>query len=71
MAPDAYTGRNQDTVGPALYNPNMDAQKHVAPKKNFVASKSKRTIFEPENKAENLLPPKENPGPGKYEPKTA
>jgi hypothetical protein len=35
-----------------------------------VASKSKRTLFEQENKRENILPNKDNPGPGKYEPNT-
>lgn len=68
VAPDAYSGIKFDTVGPALYNPNPDAQKPVAQKFDFVASKSKRTIFEQENKRENVLPSKENPGPGKYDP---
>lgn len=36
-----------------------------------MASKSKRTLFEQENRRENVLPSKENPGPGKYEPTDA
>ena len=40
----------------------------MAPEANFAASKVKRTLFEPENKAENILPAKDLPGPGKYEP---
>lgn len=35
---------------------------------NFAASKVKRTLFEPQNRAENTLPAKDLPGPGKYEP---
>ena len=72
-APDAYSGdiRKRDTVGPALYNPNLNAQKPEARKNDFVASKSKRTLFEQENKRENILPNKDNPGPGKYEPNPA
>jgi hypothetical protein len=68
LAPTAYTYVGQDKVGPALYNPNPDSQKPVAPQINFVASKTKRTLFEPVNKRENELPPKEIPGPGKYDP---
>jgi hypothetical protein len=68
MAPAAYTSLGQDTVGPALYNPNQDAHKAVAPVNNFAASKAKRILFEPENKRENVLPPRDIPGPGKYEP---
>lgn len=30
IAQNAYTGLGQDTVGPALYNPNHDTQKTVA-----------------------------------------
>lgn len=46
VAPDAYSGVKRDTVGPALYNPNLNAQKPEARKNDFVASKSKRTLFE-------------------------
>ncbi len=67
VAPDAYSGIGQDKVGPALYNPNIGAQKVIAREHNFVASRSKRTVFEQENKIENTLPNKNNPGPGKYD----
>jgi hypothetical protein len=67
VANDAYSGVKQDTVGPALYNPKLDIQKHTAPKVDFVASKSRRTVFEQENRRENILPAKDNPGPGKYD----
>lgn len=66
-APDSYQGQKGDTVGPALYNPNLEAARKTALKVDFVASKSKRTIFEYENKRENELPSKDIPGPGKYE----
>ncbi len=68
VATDAYSGIKHDTVGPALYNPKPETQKQSAPKFDFVASKSKRTVFEQENRRENNLPAKENPGPGKYDP---
>ena len=55
-------------VGPALYNPNQDAHKQVAPENNFAASKAKRTLFDPVNRRENELPPRDIPGPGKYDP---
>ena len=68
IAPTAYTGLGQDTVGPALYNPKQDAHKTVAPENNFYASKGKRSLFDPVNRAENEFPPREIPGPGKYDP---
>lgn len=49
VAANAYTGLGQDTVGPALYNPNPDAQKIVPRDTDFATSKTKRTIFEPRN----------------------
>ena len=67
IAQNAYSGLGQDTVGPALYNPNQDASKHVAEKNDFASSKTARKLFEPENKRENVLCSRENPGPGKYE----
>ena len=54
-------------MGPALYNPSLEAARKTALKVDFVTSKSKRTIFEYENKRENELPSKDIPGPGKYE----
>lgn len=68
IATDAYSGLKNDTVGPALYNPKPEIQKHTAPKFDFVASKSKRAVFEQENRRENILTAKDNPGPGKYDP---
>lgn len=70
MAQHAYTSLGQDTVGPALYNPNQDAHKRVAPINDFASSKTNRKLFEPENKRENVLCSRENPGPGKYDDKT-
>jgi hypothetical protein len=52
-----------------LYNPNQDAHKVIAPENNFAASKATRTLFEPINRRENDLPPRDLPGPGKYDPK--
>ena len=60
-----YTGRGFDTVGPALYNPNMDTIKLHAPVGDFQTSKDKRQLFEPTINIENTwLPDKLNPGPG-------
>lgn len=67
IAPQAYTGLGHDTVGPALYNPNLNAEKHEAVKNNFHQSKTERKLFEPVNKRENNLAPRDIPGPGKYE----
>jgi len=67
MAADAYTGLKQDTVGPALYNPNPDASKIISKNTNFGNSKTKRKIFEYNNVRENTQPPTNIPGPGKYE----
>ena len=68
MAPQAYTGLGFDQVGPALYNPKQDAHKPVAPENNFAASKQKRSLWEPVNRAENEYVSRDLPGPGKYEP---
>ena len=63
-----YTGRGQDTVGPALYNPNMHAAKRRAPIGDFQTSKDQRKVFEPTIDIENKqFPPRENPGPGSYD----
>lgn len=40
----------------------------MAAENNFIASKTKRTLFEPVNRRENNLPARDIPGPGKYEP---
>lgn len=49
VAPHAYAGIRQDTVGPALYNPNQDAHKYTAPINNFTSSKVERKLWDPEN----------------------
>lgn len=67
IAHNAYSGLCQDTVGPALYNPNWNASKEVAPKNDFASSKTERHLFEPVNKKENTMTAKDNPGPGKYD----
>ena len=43
---NAYTGNGQDTVGPAVYNPNMGSIKGRAPIGDFIASKQQRKLFE-------------------------
>jgi hypothetical protein len=53
VAANAYSGLGQDTVGPALYNPNLDSVKEVSRDPNFAASKTKRKLFEPKNEREN------------------
>jgi hypothetical protein len=53
MAANAYTGLKQDTVGPALYDPNPDAQRILARDSDFGTSKTKRKIFEYRNEREN------------------
>lgn len=62
-----YTGRGFDTVGPALYNPNMDTVKYHAATGDFQTSKQTRKLFEPSIEISNILPDKQNPGPGQYE----
>jgi hypothetical protein len=67
IALNAYTGLGQDTVGPALYNPNQDAHKYEAAINDFASSKDQRKLFEPVNRQENVLCERANPGPGKYD----
>lgn len=63
-----YSGRGFDTVGPALYNPNLDNSKNRAPIGDFQSSKQVRKVFEPTIDIENkMFPPRENPGPGTYD----
>lgn len=62
-----YSGRGFDTVGPALYNPNMNTVKNRAPVGDFQTSKQERKLFEPNIEIENKLPSRENPGPGQYD----
>ena len=68
LSQNMYTGRDVDTVGPALYNPNYDTVKSHAPIGDFQTSKDQRKLFEPTINIENTwLPDKLNPGPGQYE----
>ena len=68
LSQNMYTGRDVDTVGPALYNPNYDTVKSHAPIGDFQTSKDQRKLFEPTINIENTwLPDKQNPGPGQYE----
>lgn len=53
MAANAYTGLKQDTVGPAVYDPNPDASKITSKDTNFGLSKTKRKIFEYVNEKDN------------------
>jgi len=46
LAPQSYSGNGQDTVGPALYNPKVDITREASREPNFVASKTKRTLFD-------------------------
>ena len=62
-----YSAVGFDTVGPALYNPNLDANKKVARIGDFHTSKANRRVFEPTVEITNNLPPKENPGPAHYD----
>lgn len=50
-----------------MYNPNYDTIKNRAPIGDFATSKQHRKLFEPSIAIENILPAKENPGPGQYE----
>lgn len=68
MAPIAYTGQGTDTVGPAFYTPNEDKVKQKVRIADFATTKIARKVFEPSKARENELPPKDNPGPGQYEP---
>ena len=66
-----YTGRGDDTVGPALYNPNPELSKKRAPIGDFQTSKETRKVFEPTIHIENKsCPPRDNPGPGAYDSKS-
>jgi hypothetical protein len=60
LAPQSYSGNGQDTVGPALYNPKVDITREASREPNFVASKTKRTLFDGQQR--------DQPGPGKYDP---
>lgn len=67
LAPENFSGMGTDTVGPAKYDPKFTQAKKTASETFFAASKTKRTIFEPTNRKENEMPPRDLPGPGKYD----
>mmetsp|Transcript_9990 Transcript_9990/g.15113 ORF Transcript_9990/g.15113 Transcript_9990/m.15113 type:complete len:199 (+) Transcript_9990:258-854(+) len=67
LAQTSYTGRGQDTVGPAAYNPKIPTVKQNAPEFDFATSKIDRKIFEQHNMAHNNMCWAKNPGPGVYD----
>ena len=64
---NSYTGNGLDTVGPAVYNPDVGVVKGRAPVGDFITSKQQRKLFEHTIAYENKLPATDNPGPDKYE----
>lgn len=64
-----HTGDRNDKVGPGEYDPRGEECVHkTAPQTNFYGSKQTRALWEPTCARDNKLPPRENPGPGSYEP---
>ena len=53
---NAYAGFGFDTVGPAVYNPNVGFVKGRAPIGDFYSSKAQRKLFEHSIAYENALP---------------
>lgn len=68
---NAYTGTENDSVGPGCYNPREETIKQKVRIADFATAKIPRKVFESTNHIENNLPNKENPGPGAYENGTA
>jgi len=63
-----HTGEPANRVGPGEYDPaGQEIVKYTAPKPTFYNSGDKRDLFEPSVKIDNLIPPRENPGPGSYD----
>eukprot|EP00927_Polykrikos_kofoidii_P043381 TRINITY_DN37458_c0_g1_i1.p1 TRINITY_DN37458_c0_g1~~TRINITY_DN37458_c0_g1_i1.p1 ORF type:complete len:673 (+),score=109.74 TRINITY_DN37458_c0_g1_i1:96-2021(+) len=64
-----HTGEPRDMVGPGEYTP---AGEHIvvasAPQTTFYASKLNRKLWEPSVAIDCKFAPRENPGPGSYEP---
>lgn len=56
----AYSGRNHDSVGPAVYNPKMKMVKSKTAEYDFAANKIQRKPFDP-TEAKKAIP-----GPGNY-----
>lgn len=63
-----FSGIGNDTVGPAMYNPQLDSVRPFRGFTNFGRSSSARRTFEPSISIENPYPSRDNPGPGYYEP---
>lgn len=61
LAQTAYTGRNLDTVGPAVYNPKLSMTKSKTAEHDFSANKIQRRPFDPSDAKKAI------PGPGVYE----
>jgi hypothetical protein len=63
-----HTGEITDRVGPGEYDPaGQEIVGYSAPRPTFFASGMKRDLFEPSVKIDNLIPPRDNPGPGSYD----
>eukprot|EP00935_MAST-01C_sp_MAST-1C-sp1_P000482 g482.t1 len=63
-----YSGLGGDTVGPAMYNPDVKLTKAGQLKTNWAASNQVRKLWEPNKTRENWRPSGINPGPGQYNP---
>jgi hypothetical protein len=63
---EVYTGRDNDTVGPAFYTPHVEITKPQPVASAFSSYKEKRKIFEHDNSYHNRLPSKDVPPPGEY-----
>lgn len=75
--PIRHTGERGDTVGPGEYDPRSDLTMRGQPQTSFSGGASfsnsgvrpDRSLFEPSVAIDNLMPSKENPGPGSYDTK--
>lgn len=65
LAQTSYTGRGNDTVGPAGYNPKKKTGR--APEFDFTQSKVERKLWEHQNVKHNTMTSPSNPGPGTYD----
>jgi len=61
LAQTAYTGRGQDTVGPAAYNPKADLTLKNFGETDFAVSKTQRKPFDPSEALKAM------PGPGTHD----
>jgi len=67
VSTNSYAGIAFDTVGPALYNPNMNTVKLKAQIGDFASWKGERKVFDSSMVASSVIMPKDFPGPGNYE----